>query len=110
MKQQLSLYKIDPNYLRYMHSLDYRISVKYNNMFPVVDGVYSLLEIDAEKDTYESNEIRFIRKHSEAIINKAQKVYTNRTEKSDWFMEKICCDFKKLENKSCEYIEPTELH
>ena len=168
MKEQLSLYKIDPNYLRYMHSIDYRISVKYNNrpfvgivtmingvnyvipltsqtteerkkegkkkrspeittfvrdskgveianllhnnMFPVVDGVYSLLEIDAEKDTYESNEIRFIRKHSEAIINKAKKVYTNRTEKNDWFMVKICCDFKNLENKSCEYIEPTELH
>ena len=155
MEQNLSLYKIDAAYLKYMHSIDYRISVKYNhrpfvgivtmingisyvlpltsqtteerkkagkkkrtamittfvkdsadneianilhnNMFPVKEGVYSALEIDAKVDTYESNEIRFIRKNKDKIISKAQKVYTDRTTKHNTFLFKACCDFKKLE-------------
>ena len=155
MDQNLCLCKIDPSYLRFMHSIDYRISVKYNNrpfvgivtmlngvpyvlpltsqttqermkegkrrrspnlttfvkdsagneianilhnnMFPVVDGVYTPLEIDPRRDTYESNEVRFIRKNQEAIIKKAQKVYTKRTTNPDSFMKQTCCDFAKLE-------------
>ena len=156
MDKNLFLCKIDPSYLKYLHKIDSRINVKYNNrpfvgvitmlngipyvlpltsqtteerkkegknkrsakittfvrdsagneianilhnnMFPVVEGVYSLMEINAELDTYESNEIRFIRKNKEAIINKAQKVHTERTTKSNFFMNKTCCDFEKLEN------------
>ena len=33
-------------------------------MFPVKEGTYKALEIDALKDTYESNEIRYIRKNN----------------------------------------------
>ena len=155
MEQNLSLYKIDPAYLKFLHKIDGRISVKYNNrpfvgivtmingisyvlpltsqttqerkkegknkraaiittfvkdsadneianilhnnMFPVKEGVYSLLEIDAEVDTYESNEIRFIRKNKDRIIKKAQKVYEERTTKHNPFLLKSCCDFKELE-------------
>ena len=129
MEKNLNLYKIEPAYLKYMHRLDYRVSVKYNNrpfvgiitmvngiryvlpltsqttqerkqngkkkraaiittfvkdskgveianilhnnMFPVKEGTYKALEIDALKDTYESNEIRYIRKNKEKIIAKA---------------------------------------
>ena len=156
MEQNLSLCKIDPAYLKYLHRIDNRISVKYNNrpfvgvitmlngipyvlpltsqtteerkkegkskrsakittfvrdsagneianilhnnMFPVKDGVYSIMEINAETDTYESKEFRFIRKNKEAIINRAQKVHSERTTKNNAFMNKTCCDFKKLEN------------
>ena len=155
MEQKLSLYKIDPAYLKYMHGIDNRVSVKYNNrpfvgiitmlngipyvlpltsqttqerqksgkgkraaivttfvkngageeianilhnnMLPVKEGCYFPLEIDASKDTYESNEIRYIRKNAEKIIRKAERVYYYRTVKPNPFLMKFCCDFKKLE-------------
>ena len=78
-------------------------NILHNNMFPVKEGVYSALEIDAEVDTYESNEIRFIRKNRDKIIKKAQKVYTDRTTKHDTFLFKTCCDFKKLEENYQKY-------
>ncbi len=31
MELNLCLYKIDADYLKYLHNIDYRISVKYNN-------------------------------------------------------------------------------
>ena len=156
MDQNLYLCKIHPAYLKYLHRIDSRISVKYNNrpfvgvitmlngipyvlpltsqtteerkkegknkrsanittfvrdsagneianilhnnMFPVKEGVYEIMEVNAETDTYESNEIRFIRKNKETIIKKAQKVHTDRTTKNNSFMNKTCCDFKKLED------------
>lgn len=161
MELSLCLYKIDADYLKYLHNIDYRISVKYNNrpfvgivtmlngikyvlpltsqttqerrkegknkrsaiittfvkssndieianilhnnMFPVKDGVYIALDINPEVDTYESNEIRFIRKNSENIIKKAEKVYTDRTTKYNEFLYKSCCDFKKLEEYYLDY-------
>ena len=157
MEQSLNLYKIDPSYLKYLHKIDSRISVKYNNrpfvgivtmingisyvlpltsqttaerkkegkkkrsakittfvkdsagneianilynnMFPVKEGVYSPISIDPTKDTYESNEIRFIRKNREQIIEKAEKVHTDRLTKHDVFLYKTCCDYKKLEDQ-----------
>lgn len=63
----------------------------------VKEGMYKALEIDAEIDTYESNEIRFIRKNRDKIIKKAEKVYEERTTKHNAFLTKTCCDFKKLE-------------
>lgn len=158
---KLSLYKIEPDYLRFLHKIDSRISVKYNNrpfvgiitminginyvlpltsqtteerkkegkkkrlalittfvrdsskkeianilhnnMFPVKDGVYTALQVNAVTDTYESNEIRFIRKNAESIIKKAQKVYMDRTTKDYPLLNKVCCDFKKLEENYLNY-------
>ena len=155
MEEKLRLYKVDPAYLRFMHGIDPRVSVKFNNrpfigiitmlngisyvlpltsqttqerqkegkkkraahittfvkdsagneianilhnnMLPVLEGLYTPLEIDPETDTYESNEIRYIRKNKDAIIKKAQAVYENRTNNSTPFLEKTCCDFKNLE-------------
>lgn len=155
MEEKLSLYLIDPKYLKYMHSIDSRVSVKnsrpfvgiitmingvkyvlpltsqttaerkkegknkrasqlttfvkdssdqeianilHNNMFPVVEGTYTLLSIDPQKDTYESNEIRYIRKNKESIIRKAKNVYEDRTTNTNAFLNKTCCDFRRLEN------------
>ena len=155
-----TLYYIDGNYLKAMHKVDYRVSVKYNNrafvgiittigtqkyvipltsqttqerkkegknkrngkftafvtessgveianilfnnMLPVFEDVITPLNIDPTVDTYESNEIRYIRKHWDAIQTKAKKVYDTRydTNSRDYdFFVKTCCDFKKLEDE-----------
>ena len=163
MEPKLSLYKIEPKYLKFMHDIDHRISVKYNNrpfvgivtmingieyvlpltsqttqerkqegknkrsalitsfikdsagneianilhnnMFPIKEGVHSLLEIDPTVDTYESNEIRYIRKNSADIIKKANKVNNDRKTKHNPFLYKACCDFQKLEENYMNYVE-----
>ena len=153
--KKLRLYKVSKNYLKYLHSVDSRVSVKFtnrpyvgviaminnneyllpltsqttalreqagkkkrgaktttfvrdgsgeeianilhNNMIPVFDAVYSELTIDVTVDTYESNEIRYIRKHGKSIIKKAISVYTKRLSGRDPFLQRICCDFQKLD-------------
>lgn len=45
MNSKLSLYKIDADYLKYMHKIDYRISVKYNNR-PFVGIITMINEIN----------------------------------------------------------------
>ena len=160
-KDSLELYKIDPEYIKFLHKADSRVSVKYNNrpfvgvitmindityvlplssqttaerkmagknkrasvlttfvkdssgkeianilhnnMFPVKDGVYSLIDIDPAKNTYESNEVRYIRKNKDKIIAKAQKLHDSRINQPTNFLLKTCCDFKKLENVYQDY-------
>ena len=72
-------------------------NILHNNMIPVPEGLYTELEIDAASDTYEANEIRYIRKNKDAIIKKAQTVYESRTKKCTPFLEQFCCDFENLE-------------
>jgi len=161
MEKELSLCIVDANYLKYLHKVDYRVSVKYNNrpyvgvilmingieyvipltsqttaerekegkkkrasvittfirdtsgneiadllhnnMIPVKVGLYSSMEIDSQKDTYEANEIRYIRKHKDQIIHKAQKVHDDRILKHNAFLYKTCCDFVKLEEACTNY-------
>lgn len=129
--EKLYIYKIRPEYARYLHNIDYRVSMKcearpfvgiitmgsgvqyllsltsqttsmrlakdcrkrsssvttfirdrngeeiaeilHNNMIPVKDGLYIKMEISAETNIYESNEIRFFRKKHDNIISKAKK-------------------------------------
>ena len=78
-------------------------NILYNNMLPVKDGVYTAIKIEATVDTYESNEIRYIRKHADTIIKKAQRVYIDRTTKNNAFFNKVCCDFVKLESVYMDY-------
>ena len=75
----------------------------YNNMIPVKEEYYEVIDIDPNKDTYELNEIRFIRKNREQIINKAKKVYSDRIIGTDSFSNQICCDFSALEEAMSEY-------
>ena len=78
-------------------------NILHNNMIPVVEGCYTKKEIDANLDTYESNEIRFIRKNKDKIINKAQKVHDARVTGKDSFLRRICCDFEKLESEYTKF-------
>ena len=72
-------------------------NILHNNMFPVKEGTYKLLDVDAKEDTYESNEIRYIRKHKTEIIKKAKTVYNSRIGGHNSFLMNTCCDFRKLE-------------
>ncbi len=70
-------------------------------MIPVRDDLITPLEIDSQKDTYESNEIRYLRKNWGDIESKAKKVYNERKNSNSphfSFLDKACCDFVKLEN------------
>ena len=72
----------------------------YNNMIPVNEQIITALEIDSETDTYESNEIRYLRKNWETIKKKAEKIFNQRYDIESYnfnFLKKTCCDFKKLE-------------
>ena len=164
MEDELYLCSVDKHYLKYLHNIDYRVSVKYNNrpfvgaitmingikyvipltsqttqerakenkpkraakittfvrdsagneiadllhnnMIPVYDDVFSVLSIDAQKDTFEANEIRFIRKNKEHIIHKAQKVHDDRMIKHDKFLFHTCCDFSRLEDEYKNFKPP----
>ena len=171
MDNELYLCSVNKDYLKFLHKIDYRVSVKYsnrpfvgvitmingieyvlpltsqttqerekdgkskrsakistfvrdssgleiadilhNNMIPVKRELYELIQVDAEADTYESNEIRFIRKNKDKIIHKAQKVHDDRMTKHDKFLYRTCCDFGKLEdayeNFSTEQVSVTEI-
>ena len=78
-------------------------NILHNNMFPVKDGTYTLLAIDPEQDTYESNEIRFIRKNADKIIAKTISLRSKRLHANDTFLTKTCCDFQKLEEHYQEF-------
>lgn len=59
------------------------------------------MEIDPETDTYESNEIRYLRKNWETIKKKAENIFKQRYDIESHnfnFLKNTCCDFKKLEN------------
>ena len=158
MKSDLELFlcSVEPSYLKFLHKLDKKVSVKYNNrayvglitminkieyvlpltsqttdkrailgknkrsarittfvrdssgneianilhnnMIPVLPSFYTVLNINASEDTYEANEIRFIRKNKDKIIYKAQKVHDDRINKPDSFLLGQCCDFSLLED------------
>ena len=83
-------------------------NILYNNMIPIFEEAITPISIDATVDTYESNEIRFIRKTWEVIQEKALKVYNRRydTESRNYeFFVRTCCDFKKLEEECKKYQE-----
>ncbi|MBO4509146.1 MAG: type III toxin-antitoxin system ToxN/AbiQ family toxin [Spirochaetaceae bacterium] len=83
----------------------------HNNMIPVPKKLARRIEIDPAKDTYLMNEYRYIRKHWVDITNKSLMIYLDRyNEKSrnNKFLQKICCDFKVLEEK-CDAWEKENL-
>lgn len=81
-------------------------NILYNNMIPVFEEVITPISVDATIDTYESNEIRFIRKAWETIQAKALNVHSIRNNPSapayDFFV-RMCCDFEKLELACQQY-------
>lgn len=82
-------------------------------MIPVTEELITALSINPEIDTYESNEIRYLRKHWDIIEEKAKKVFEQRYMKESHnysFLLKTCCDFKKLESALETYEKTLDLH
>ncbi len=84
--------------------------INLNNMFPVPEGVFSLINPKTEKNlqyrTLLNNEIRIIRKKEEQIINNAKSVYNHKmTNDGKSKLSQRCNDFKLLEEKCYEYIK-----
>ncbi len=76
----------------------------HNNMFPAPRNQIKRIQIDPLVDTYLANEERQIRKKWVEINEKSVNVYCERYNKESrnyHFLEKTCCDFKKLE-KECD--------
>ncbi|MEY8308387.1 type III toxin-antitoxin system ToxN/AbiQ family toxin [Erysipelotrichaceae bacterium 51-3] len=53
MDTELCLYKVDADYLKYLHKFDYRISVKYNNrpfvgIITMVNGIEYVLPLTSQ--------------------------------------------------------------
>ena len=80
-------------------------NILHNNMIPIRNDLYEILDIDATVDTYEANEIRFIRKNKDKIIQKAHKVHDNRIKGQNRFLNSTCCDFALLEKEYTNYNE-----
>ena len=85
--------------------------INLNNMFPVIDGVFSLKnpaeESDIQYKTLLNNEIRIIRKKEEQIIINAKAVYNHKmTNDGKSKLSQRCNDFKLLEEKCKEYRIP----
>ena len=83
----------------------------HNNMIPVPQNLTEKIIIDPLKDTYLMNEYRYLRKHWVEITDKSLSIYLERYNKNSdkyEFLNAICCDFKKLEEKYDEWISSKE--
>ncbi len=75
--------------------------ILHNNMFPVPETeIKDIKDISVWSDAYLNYEYRFIRKKWGKINIKSINTYRNRYDKNNkdyHFLNRICCDFKKLE-------------
>ena len=84
-------------------------SVRPNYMFPVIDGVYEMLDIPNIKDVkyryYVMDEYKYCSKHREEIVALAESMYSLRKQgKTATEYNKIyLIDFKKLEKRAKQY-------
>lgn len=95
--------------------VEYLGAILFYNMIPVPKGLYSKIDFDEEskvdpkysdllkKQYYWMNIIQ----NKKTIINKSLNLYESRYTKDGRrkLYDKMCLDFKKLEDKAIEYIE-----
>lgn len=78
-----------------------------NNMIPVPDDCFELVDIPNDKDKdYLNSEYIYIRRSEvrKEIMHKVEKVYRQVKLNQDSFMARFCCDFNLLEQKCDGYI------
>ena len=78
-----------------------------NNMIPVPDNCFELVDIPNDKDKdYLNSEYIYIRRSDvkKEIMYKAEKAYRQVKLHQDAFMNRFCCDFNLLERKCDDYI------
>lgn len=84
--------------------------INLNNMFPVPEGVYHLINPNNEKnDQYKillNNEYRIVKQKTELIINNAKYIYNHKTTNDGKSkLSQRCNDFRLLEEQSKNYIK-----
>ena len=83
-------------------------SVRLNYMFPVVDGVYTKLEINKLPYSYSRlvlSEYQYCNKHRNDIVGLAEKIYSLRANGQSRTGDKMYInDFVKLEKAAANYI------
>lgn len=82
--------------------------VNFNNMIPIIDGVYHLIDIDHEPDAKKKALLQKqaieLRKNSDHLISKAKKLYRLKTSGLLYSnYDAVTCDFKLLEEKAKLY-------
>lgn len=79
----------------------------FNNMLPVHDSALITFNIDDEPDEKYAELLRrqasYINRNKAAVYDHASKTYFAVTQKGNEFLQRICCDFKKLERASARY-------
>ena len=81
----------------------------FNNMIPVHPAALIAFDIDKEPDKLYADlhrrQITFINKHKADVLSRAADTYYDVVGKNNAFLEKICCDFLKLE-RACNIYDP----
>ncbi len=108
------LCEVQRDYIKYMHDVDWRVSVKYNNRKFVglavrINGRFYVIPLTSQttkervargKKKRSAAITTFIKVGGEEINLKSITVYRERYDKNSrnyHFFNKTCCDFKKLE-------------
>ena len=79
--------------------------INLNNMFPVFPSEITPVEFKNEEEKYKDlleKEYRYVVSEQDTIIKKALKLYELRTKKNIDRINRLCCDFAKLER---EYVK-----
>ncbi len=78
----------------------------FNNMIPITEENLVNFDINQENEKYRQiliSQYHFCNKHIKEILEKANTTYNRRIEGKNKFLNKVCCDFKLLEEKCREY-------
>lgn len=81
----------------------------FNNMIPVHKSALIYFDINSEQDEKYRELLKrqasWINKNKAKIYERASKTYYTVSMKNNDFMNRVCCDFKKLE-KACKNYNP----
>ncbi|WP_209125738.1 type III toxin-antitoxin system ToxN/AbiQ family toxin [Alkalihalobacillus sp. BA299] len=82
--------------------------INLNNMFPVIQSEIFVIEFDKEEEKYKDlleKEYRFVTSNQDKIIRRALKLHELRTKKNIQKINRLCCDFTKLEEEYVKFVK-----
>ena len=81
----------------------------FNNMIPIHESALISFDIDAEQDRQYAEllrrQITIINRSKADIVNHASSTYYDVVNHKNKFLERISCDFRKLE-RACSHYDP----
>ena len=107
----LEIVRVDSDYCDYLRQFDNK-AVNFNNMIPVTDKNYTLVDLNKETLTiaelkYQKllkEQLNWLNAHYRQVKNKSFKLYQlYNSGKLPDNMKSRCCNFKLLEEKCLEY-------